>query len=279
MGPKWIRALALLAAAAAWAPLGAGAAEPIVLQDWWNLNAAPEGDYDYVLHLDSLRVYTGGLDHLPLLHKKTLIDGRGAILDLQESRIMVVGDDAKLDIQGCVFLNGGNQFEPGALSYKQHARGHVRNCVFYHNYWGLSMRTASAVETSIENCVFLENTVYGAMLNRYAIQPVVTCLSYRNGEGVTGGGDWYIGCDCPSDIPTPWEPPMSAGCLCLDPMFVTPSTSPMDCDFHLRMGSPCAWSGTPSGTNIGAYQEDPVVPVVLRSWGEVKGIYRLGDAR
>jgi hypothetical protein len=272
MGRSAKRAITIVAAAAL--PLGAAIADPIPLQEWWNAHAAPEGTYDYVLHLDSLQVYTGGLNHIPLLHRKTLIDGRGAILDLQQSHVQIIGSDAQLDIQGCVLLNGGNEYE-AALSYKQLARGQVRNCVFYRNYWGLSMRTAAAVNTRVENCIFLENTLYGAMLNRFNIQPVATCLSYRNGEGVAGGADWAIGCDCPGDVPDPWEPSPSAGCLCQDPMFVRASTNPTDGNFHLLLGSPCAGTGTPVGTNIGTYQEAPVLPVQLRSWGQIKGAYRL----
>ena len=37
------------------------AAQAESLQDYWDANKAPEGDYEFAVHLDSLAVYTGGL--------------------------------------------------------------------------------------------------------------------------------------------------------------------------------------------------------------------------
>jgi hypothetical protein len=61
-----------------------------------------------------------------------------------------------------------------------------------------------------------------------------------------------------------------------DPLFCDPSTG----DFTVREGSPCLPGGVPTCGEIGAWGMGcGVVSVEPTSWGEIKSLYREGDAR
>jgi hypothetical protein len=261
--------LALFAAA----PLPAAA---VSLADAWANNAAPGGGYDAVLHLDSLAVYTGGLD---LTTGRNAIHGHGALIDLGLSAVRALLLHTSLDIDGCVFLNGPPYGSTGALVYIQGAAGHVRNCVFYGNTWGIYMKEVVVAATSVTNCIFMDNTIWGVVLHDVYTPPLTYCAAFRNGVGQPPGlgGNYALWCGCSNPGPAPYTPPPAAHCLTADPMFIAPGTDPAAADFHLAAGSPCLSSGDPPGTNIGAYQEG-ASPVAPATWGQLKGLFHAAGA-
>lgn len=104
--------------------------------------------YDRHLQLETGAVYTGGLLIGPVLdgidHQisgseglNVRIDGNGAILDLQGSRLCISYCNNRLDIQDCIILNGDVRFrgyiDPEISVVPQ---GSVRYCTFYkpHDY-------------------------------------------------------------------------------------------------------------------------------------------------
>ena len=241
------------------------------LAEAWVNDAAPAAGYDLVLHLDSLAIYTGGLD---LNSGKNAIHGHGAIIDLGQSAIRALDLRTSLDIDGCVLLNGPPYPSTGALVYIQGAEGRVQNCVFYGNNWGLYMKEVVVRATSIVNCIFMESTVWGAVLHDVYTPPLTYCAAYRNGTGQPpgSGGDYALWCGCSTPGPAPYAPPPESHCLHADPMFVAPSTDPALADFHLAPGSPCLGSGDPPGTHLGAYQEG-AAPVEPATWGRLKSLF------
>lgn len=262
---------ALLVLEFAAAAAGPEPATGLTLAEAWANGAAPEAGYDLVLHLDSLAVYTGGLD---LTSGKNAIHGHGAIIDLGQSAVRALGLHTSLDIDGCVFLNGPPYGSTGALVYIQGSEGRVRNCVFYGNTWGLYMKEVVRTATSIVNCIFMENATWGAVLHDVYTPSLTYCAAYRNGSGQPPGmgGDYALWCGCSTPGPAPYTPPPTAHCLYADPLFVAASTDPALADFHLAAGSPCLASGDPPGTHLGAYQEG-AAPVGPTTWGRLKGLF------
>jgi hypothetical protein len=264
-------ARAIVIAVVAATPLATNGAASESLQDAWNAHAAPADGYDYVLDLDTLTVYTGGL--LITNQQENRIRGHGAILDLEGDSILIL--DSRMDLENCVVANGGGLVRDSAVYYGSGAWGHVRNCVFYGNRWGLHMNYIWRTQTSVSNCVFMSNVVWGAVLHDVYTADLGYSAAFANGEGLppADGGHFALWCGCPGSPPEPFEPPTDAHCLFADPMFVLPALDPLQCDFHLRPGSPCLGTGDPPGTDMGAYQHAPVA-VEPATWGAIKGHFR-----
>jgi len=84
--------------------------------------AVPEAGYDRYLHLETGRVYTGGLIIGPTwdedattfmdseLGLDVMIEGNGAILDMQGQMICISFCDNRLDIQDCIIVAGQVRF-------------------------------------------------------------------------------------------------------------------------------------------------------------------------
>jgi hypothetical protein len=275
--PPSLRFLLLLAAGV----LLAAAARAESLQDFWDANKAPEGEYDFVVHLDSLAVYTGGL----YINSDTnCIKGHGAILDLQGATLRMSGTRTRMDIENCVILNGGI---PGNDNYPavyyantSMAEMHVRHCTFYNCSMGLRSGLILHTASTVESCIFMNCTDWGAMFYAYEgterIPAIHCCNSYQNGttHPPGEGGDWSLWCGC-STPPEPWAPGGESNCLTVDPLFVQPSSDPATCDFHLSTGSPCLGTGYPAGSHMGPYQEGATA-VVPSTWGGIKTIFAGG---
>ena len=94
---------------------------PVSLQEMYD-NAISELGYDKYIQLESNQIYTGSIG---IYEGRVLIDGNGAIIDLQnENGIWVYSDDystASLDIRYCSIINGAYH----ALSYSGNAMGNI----------------------------------------------------------------------------------------------------------------------------------------------------------
>ena len=132
-----------------WTALSANAAPaPVTLQSAFEA-AGPQGGYDRYLVLQTGQVYTGGLligptwdddrtmfidDELGL---DVMIEGNGAILDLQGQQICISYCGNRLDLTDCIILNGGVRFR-GELdqAVDRTPEGSVSYCTFYepHDY-------------------------------------------------------------------------------------------------------------------------------------------------
>ena len=102
---------------------------PASLQEAYD-NANSFGEYDKYLILDSDSTYYGGLG---LYEGSTMIDGQGAIIDLQGGTgVWVYGTDdypCNLDIKYCSIINGAYD----GLNYAGTSMGTVENCNFINN--------------------------------------------------------------------------------------------------------------------------------------------------
>jgi len=139
--PKSVRLLAILVVLAATA--AHGYPPPTTLQSAFEAAGAQSG-YDRYLELETGRVYTGGLligptwdedrtlfidDELGL---DVMIEGNGAILDLQGQQICISFCENRLDIQDCIILDGGVRFRGDvAVGIDRIPEGSVRYCTFY----------------------------------------------------------------------------------------------------------------------------------------------------
>ncbi|HOX27193.1 MAG TPA: hypothetical protein PLL30_15800 [Candidatus Krumholzibacteria bacterium] len=106
--------------------------------------APAQGGYDRYLTLETGVVYTGGLlvgptwddDRQVFLDDElgldVMIEGRGAVLDLQGQQICISFCDHRLDIVDCVVTHGGIRFR-GELSpgEDRSPAGSVRYCTFW----------------------------------------------------------------------------------------------------------------------------------------------------
>ena len=147
--------------------------------------AQPGNGYDKYLILSRSEVYTGGLG---IFEGDVLIEGNGAIIDLQEgSGIWVYADEnypASLHLRYCSIVKGGYY----GVSYGGTSTGTILNCNFVQNDFGVKLYDESVVD--IKNCNFIENTTYG--LGIYSESP--TCnVSYTNAWG-NGEAAWSENC-------------------------------------------------------------------------------------
>jgi len=130
--------LAVFAAVAA-----SGNPPPIPLQAAFEA-AGPLDGYDRYLTLVTGQVYSGGLligptwdeDHSLFVDDElgldVMIEGNGAVLDLQGQQICVSFWGNRLDIQDCIILNGGVRFRGDvAVGLDRIPEGSVRHCTFY----------------------------------------------------------------------------------------------------------------------------------------------------
>jgi len=111
--------------------------------------AVPEAGYDRYLHLETGRVYTGGLIIGPTwdedattfmdseLGLDVMIEGNGAILDMQGQMICISFCDNRLDIQDCIIVAGQVRFRgDNTPEIDRVPVGSVTYCTFYrpHDY-------------------------------------------------------------------------------------------------------------------------------------------------
>jgi len=154
------------------------------LQSIFDLSGSGNG-YDKYVTLSSDEIYTGGLG---IFEGNVLIDGHGAIIDLQGgSGIWVYADEyypANLDIQFCTIINGAYY----GVSYGGTSTGALTNCNFVQNDFGIKLYDFSEVE--IKNCNLIENTVYGVGI--YSEFPVCE-INYTNAWG-NGEAAWMENC-------------------------------------------------------------------------------------
>ena len=159
-------------------------AEGITLQSVFDV-AEPANGYDKLVNLSQDETYTGGLG---IFEGNVLIDGHGAIIDLQGgSGIWVYADEnypANLDIQYCNIINGAYY----GVSYGGTSTGILTNCNFVRNDFGIKLYDFSDVE--IKNCNLIENTVYGVGI--YSELPVCE-INYTNAWG-NGEASWMENC-------------------------------------------------------------------------------------
>ena len=149
----------------------------ITLQEAFD-NAPSYENYDKYVVLNSDSTYYGGLG---LYEGNILIDGQGAVIDLQsQGGIWIYGDEnypCHLDIRYCSIVNG----EYYGLSFGGLATGNIENCNFINNDMGVKLYDNSDV--IINNSNFINNITYG--LGIYTEDPVCNisyCNSWNNGE-------------------------------------------------------------------------------------------------
>ena len=149
----------------------------ITLQEAFD-NAPSYENYDKYVVLNSDSTYYGGLG---LYEGNILIDGQGAVIDLQsQGGIWIYGDEnypCHLDIRYCSIVNG----EYYGLSFGGLATGNIENCNFINNDMGIKLYDNSDV--IINNSNFINNITYG--LGIYTEDPVCNisyCNSWNNGE-------------------------------------------------------------------------------------------------
>jgi len=136
-----VRLLAALAVSAA--VVASGNPPPIPLQAAFEA-AGPQDDYDRYLTLTTGQVYSGGLMIGPTWDEDrtlfvddeqgldVMIEGNGAILDLQGQQISISFCGNRLDIQDCIILDGGVRFRGDvAVGIDRIPEGSVRYCTFY----------------------------------------------------------------------------------------------------------------------------------------------------
>ena len=159
-------------------------AEGTTLQSVFD-SSGPGNGYDKYVILARNEVYTGGLG---IFEGAVLIEGHGAIIDLQEgSGIWVYADayyPASLDMQYCSIVNGGYY----GVSFGGTSTGSITNCNFVRNDFGVKLYDVSNVD--ITNCNFIENTTYGVGI--YSEFP--TCnINYTNAWN-NGEASWSENC-------------------------------------------------------------------------------------
>jgi hypothetical protein len=177
-----VRLLAVLAVSAA--ATASGNPPTIPLQSAFEA-AGPQSGYDRYLVLQTGQVYTGGLligpcwdnDRTLFLDDEAgldlMIEGNGAILDLQGQQICISFCGNRLDIQDCIILNGNVRFR-GEVDPEvdRTPEGSVRYCTFYrpHDY-----------------AVRLAGTGAGVLLERnIVVDPVDTGQEGLVWSGITG---------------------------------------------------------------------------------------------
>ncbi|MBN1969128.1 MAG: hypothetical protein JXR48_08000 [Candidatus Delongbacteria bacterium] len=111
--------------------------------------ALPEGDFDKVLHLESGKIYIGGLylggvyNFMTLQYEygsndKVLIEGNGAVIDLMGEEISIAYCEGSLNVENCVILNGNIRYSGATDDIGNHIQpsGSVSNVTFYepHDY-------------------------------------------------------------------------------------------------------------------------------------------------
>lgn len=128
-------------------PARGTAAPSIPLQKAFD-DAGPGNGYDKVLVLETGQVYTGGLLIGPVLSLisfemegppgiDVLIQGNGAILDLEGGQICISYCNNRLDIEDCVIINGNIRFRGLRTAFHDVVPfGSVRHVTFYrpHDY-------------------------------------------------------------------------------------------------------------------------------------------------
>ncbi len=120
-------------------------------------NAGPGGGYDKVVVLEPGQVYTGGLFIGPVLSlisvgmegppgMDVLIQGNGAILDLEGGQICISYCNNRLDIEDCVILNGNIRFRGLRTAFHDVVPfGSVRHVTFYRPYdYGIRLQGSGA---------------------------------------------------------------------------------------------------------------------------------------
>jgi hypothetical protein len=139
--------------------------------------APAQGEYDKYLELETGQVYTGGLligrvyERMNLtvsqdVGKDVRIVGNGAILDLQGEQICISFCNNRLDIDNCIFINGGVRFR-GIFVYPHEYRpaGSVEYCTFYepHDYAIRIIATGNNI--NIERNIFVDAVKTGNDFN------------------------------------------------------------------------------------------------------------------
>ena len=198
-------------------------------------SSGPGNGYDKLVTLSPDVIYTGGLG---IFEGNVLIDGHGAIIDLQGGTgIWVYGDEiipANLDIQYITLLNG----EWYGVFYGGLATGNITNCNFINNGYGVQLYDFSEIQ--IKNSNFVENLYYGvALVTTTPLCNVNYCNAWGNGEA-----PWGENCPGWGSIWTPWEPE-GEGVIEQNPLFVDLEYF----DFTLEENSPCIDAGDPSDTD------------------------------
>ena len=206
-------------------------ADGITLQSVFDA-AEPGNGYDKYVVLARSEIYTGGLG---IFEGDVLIDGNGAIIDLQDgSGIWIYADDtypASLQIQFCSIINGAYY----GISYGGSATGSINNCNFIRNDMGVKLYDNSNVE--IKNSNFIENITYGVGI--YSTTPICNinfCNTWNNGEA-----PWMENCPGWGNIWTPWEPEPGTNLISEDPLFI----DSQNLNFNYSILSPCIDSGNP----------------------------------
>jgi len=154
------------------------------------LSAPSQAGYDRYLELESGMTYTGGIDVSSGM--TVCIKGNGATIDLQGSMIQVVDYTARLDIDHCVLVHGGNpDYGPGqaALNFVA-SSGNVINNTIYGNTVGIRVYLSPLNAVRIKNNIIVKNLLAG-VLCALASEPEVT---YNDCWGNLGFGNYAIDC-------------------------------------------------------------------------------------
>ena len=141
-------------------------------------NASARAGYDKYIELDGSEAYTDGFISI---NEKVALIGNGAVIDLQNNGVIVVGDGI-FDVDGCVFMNG-----TGAITISDAIRTTVSNCVFYNNDYGVQ-HSAKRGPLKVYNSIFVNNI--NAIITE---EENLTYLEYNLAMN-SSGGHFVAGC-------------------------------------------------------------------------------------
>ena len=154
------------------------------------LAALPQDGYTKFVELSANMTYTGGLT---ITSADTVcIRGNGAVVDLQGSTILVDTKTARLDIDHCVLINGGNpDYGTGQATLNfVGSSGSVINNTIYGNTVGVRVYSSGMYAVMVKNNVIVNNTFAG-VLCQIGSEPSAV---FNDTWGNAGYGDYAMDC-------------------------------------------------------------------------------------
>ena len=122
--------------------------------------SGPANGYDRYMVLDPEILYTGGVGSG---EESIYIDGKGAVIDLQEGTgIWISGDvnnnmTGSLTIDRCTIVNGGTY----GINLSGYSTNSITNCNIINDHWGIQV--SDNINVVIRDCNFVDN-MYGVAI-------------------------------------------------------------------------------------------------------------------
>jgi hypothetical protein len=215
-------------------------------------NATSGNGYDKLIILDNQTTYTGGFKQDV---QSICIQGNGAKIDLETDTIIIDGINKMSNINHCIFISSGSNYNP-LLLLKNGARGRIMNNTFY----GLNNAKKGYCAVELINCntdstIFQNNIFSGFQIGVYYYS--IDFTKYLQGLYISN--NLVYNCDFPymgwggwTGEPRPFVPYPGNGELLTDPLFVAPTSL----DFSLSPNSPCIDNGQYVGSDFNGNDPD-----------------------